>query len=382
MLLGMLVAGLMHAFLPRDLVRRQFTGLTGVLKAVLLGIPLPLCSCGVIPAGIGLHKDGASDGASVGFLISTPQTGVDSIFVSASFLGWPFAIFKVLSALVTGLVGGWATEIWGGTRPGQRVEEAVSPGAQEHWLKEMTIHAVDIFRSIWIWILVGVLASAALTVWTPDTVFSSANEHGVLWSTLIVLVISIPLYVCSTASVPIAAALVAGGFPPGAALVFLMAGPATNLATLGAIFKAFGGRVTTIYLLTIAVGSVALGLGFEMLLDAGSVSMNDHEHPGGIFPLICAVLLSGLMLWFAVERVVEQTRVRGTGGAGAQILSVEGMTCQGCVRKLEASLKDLEGIEDLSVQLTPGSVSYSGTVDEAVVRDAIHKTGFSVIPDE
>ena len=108
LLLGAAAAGLLHVALPRDFTRRQFRGVPGVVKAVALGVPLPLCSCGVIPAGLGLKKDGASDGATVGFLISTPQTGVDSILVSASFLGWPFTIYKALSALAMGLFGGVA----------------------------------------------------------------------------------------------------------------------------------------------------------------------------------------------------------------------------------------------------------------------------------
>ena len=110
LLLGMAIAGLLHGLLPPDFVGRHLRGRAGVAKAVVLGVPLPLCSCGVIPTGLGLKKDGASNGASVGFLISTPQTGVDSILVSASFLGWPFALFKVAAAAITGLVGGWIAD--------------------------------------------------------------------------------------------------------------------------------------------------------------------------------------------------------------------------------------------------------------------------------
>ena len=114
LLLGTLVAAVLHVVLPPDLVQRRLTGPRGVLNAVLIGVPMPLCSCGVIPAGIGLKKDGASDGAAIGFLISTPQTGVDSALVAASFLGWPFALFKVGAAAVTGLAGGMLTERYGG----------------------------------------------------------------------------------------------------------------------------------------------------------------------------------------------------------------------------------------------------------------------------
>ena len=111
LVLGAIIAGAIHVLLPPDFVGRQLRGRVGVLKSVLLGVPLPLCSCGVLPTALGLKRDGASDGASVGFLISTPQTGVDSILVSGSFLGWPFALFKVLSAAVTGVVADSATGV-------------------------------------------------------------------------------------------------------------------------------------------------------------------------------------------------------------------------------------------------------------------------------
>ncbi|MEM9412983.1 MAG: permease, partial [Planctomycetota bacterium] len=106
LVLGLLISGMMHVALPKSFVRRQFRGWRGILRAVAVGIPLPLCSCGVVPAAIGLKDDGADDGAAVGFLISTPQTGVDSVLVAVSFFGWPFAIFKMAAALLMGLVGG------------------------------------------------------------------------------------------------------------------------------------------------------------------------------------------------------------------------------------------------------------------------------------
>ena len=145
LLLGATVAGLLHVILPPDFVRRSLRGRAGTLKAVLLGVPLPLCSCGVIPAGLGLKKDGASNGAAVGFLISTPQTGVDSIFVSASFLGWPFAVFKVASAFVLGLIGGAATDA---VDPGEGAADASHSAEAKRTIRDGIDHGVDMIRTI------------------------------------------------------------------------------------------------------------------------------------------------------------------------------------------------------------------------------------------
>ena len=279
LLLGAAAAGFLHVLLPRDFARRQFRGVSGIAKAVALGVPLPLCSCGVIPAGLGLKKDGASDGAAVGFLISTPQTGVDSLLVSASFLGWPFTIYKCLSALVMGLVGGVATEA---LDAGEAQEQgALADAAVPHTTVGFFEHVVDVIRPIWRWIVFGVVASAAITVWVPpDAMAAWTNMHPALMG-LSVLLIAVPLYVCATASVPIAAALIMQGMPTGAALIFLMAGPATNVATIGAVKRAFGNRVLGIYLATVVVGSVVLAYVYDAFIpfEALGTAIHEHGHP-------------------------------------------------------------------------------------------------------
>ena len=247
LIFGALVAGLMHVVLPADWLRRKLKGTSGIFKAVGLGVPLPLCSCGVIPAGVGLKRNGASDGASIGFLISTPQTGVDSILVSASFLGWPFAIFKMILAAVTGIIGGLLSKDT--VTDEQRLLDSHTHVHHGNWLVRTILHSVDVIQSIWVWLVVGVLISAAISVWiVPNEWFQQLGQSSLLVSLFLMLLISLPLYVCATASVPIAAALVAGGMPTAAALVFLVAGPATNLATIGAIYSQFGVRNTVVYL--------------------------------------------------------------------------------------------------------------------------------------
>lgn len=352
-------------------------------RAVLLGVPLPLCSCGVIPAGLGLRKDGASDGAAVGFLIATPQTGVDSFLVSGSLLGWPFAAFKVGSAALLGWIGGRLVDA-SGAAPAPAAE-ADAPDPERPGLRAGLAQGLDVLRSIWRWIVVGVLVSAALTALVPAEAMQRFAEVGGGWlAPLTVLALSVPLYVCATASVPIAAALVAGGFPPGAALVFLMAGPATNVATLGAVKSAFGPRVLAIYLSTIVVGSLGLAWLFDFVLSPEVAAAVQAGHHAGPVAIASAVVLLALLAFFAVEELSGLLRSRPAAAApGAQQLAVEGLTCGGCVRKLEGALGALEGVEAVSVDRADdssrGTATVQGPVDPSLLQNAVRGAGFSVV---
>lgn len=371
LLLGAGVAGLLHAVLPPGFVHRNLQGAGGVVKAVLLGVPLPLCSCGVIPAGLGLKRDGASDGASVGFLIATPQTGVDSLLVSASFLGWPFAIFKLLSAAFLGLVGGLSTHV---LSPGEVIEAPPATDGKRPGLKAGFEHSVEVIRSIWGWLLFGVVVSAVLTVAVPPGAFAGLGEGGGWLAMFAMLGLSLPLYVCATASVPIAAALVAGGFPVGAALVFLMAGPATNVATIGAVRQAFGTKTVVIYLTTIIAGSMALGWAFDFVLEGQLHGHGHHEHGAGPVAWVTAVVLSLMVGRFAFEDGMRWFRSKRPAPAAVN-LGVQGMTCNGCVRKLEAALTEA-GATTVVIEREPDRVSVAG-IDEAAVIAVIESKGYT-----
>ena len=385
LLLGAAVAGLLHGLLPRDLVKRQLSGPSGVLKAVLLGVPLPLCSCGVIPAGIGLKEDGASDGAAVGFLTATPQTGVDSILVSASFLGWPFALAKVGAALITGAASGLLVEASAPPAAAPAPPAAAGVGGHERrsW-REMLDHGVEMIRMIWGWLLFGVLLSAALTTLLPADAFAGMTAGAGLGLAFgAALLVSLPLYVCATASVPIAAALVASGMPTGAAMVFLMAGPATNVATLGAVYRAFGARSLAIYLGTIVAGSAGFGLLYERLLGEVTVQsvMHSHDHAAWWAQLSAAALL-GLIGWFAAEDargwLRQRQGARAAGGA-AFTVGVEGMTCGGCASRLERLLLQTEGVESCAVSLDEKQATVHGSVSPDTVREVVRRAGFDAV---
>lgn len=377
LLVGAALSGLLHGFLPKGFVRRHLSGRMGVLKAVALGVPLPLCSCGVIPAGLGLKKDGASDGAAVGFLIATPQTGVDSMLVSASFLGWPFALFKVAAAAVTGIVGGLLTDRG---LPEQQVEPEPDPGPRPT-AKQMLEHSLEMIQNIWGWLSIGVLASAALTTFLPPDALTSLSAGGGLLAMGAALLISLPLYVCATASVPIAAALVAAGLPTGAALVFLMAGPATNIATLGAVYRTLGKTPLIVYLSTIIGGSVLFGLLFDDLIPVQAMVHGGHEHAGPV-AIASAVLLLGMLAWFAVSDARLgvarlQQRFAGPGESQSLDLDVQGMTCGGCAKKVEKALLGVDGVDSVQVDQPAGRVLLTGRVAPEAVIQVVEEAGFS-----
>lgn len=379
-LLGMLVAGILHVALPRNFVRRQLRGDWGVAKAVALGVPMPLCSCGVIPAGLGLKRDGASNGASLGFLISTPQTGVDSILVSASFLGWPFALFKVLAATVTGLVGGWIADRVPEDEGAER-DLGMLPAADEdspRGIRAMLTHCHDLLASIWRWLVFGIVVSALINTFLPVGTLSVFAELGPLAAGFVVLLISLPLYVCATASVPIAAAMVANGMPIGAALVFLMAGPATNVATIGAIYRGFGTKQLAIYLGVLVVGSIGFGTLFD--LGVGSLDVVEHIHEPARrewWAVGSALLLGTLILRLALRDLIRFVREHGFAASGDAVeISVDGMTCGGCVSKLEKALLAVDGVLTAVVTRNPDRVLVRGSVDRATIDRAIIGAGY------
>lgn len=382
LVLGAAVSGLIHVLLPSDFIGRHLTGKGSIVKAVAMGIPLPLCSCGVIPAGLGLKKDGASDGASVGFLISTPQTGVDSIFVAAAFLGWPFALFKVAAAAITGMVGGLLTESMGGPTKPYADESSSENDASSSNFKAFVEHAEDLIRSIWGWLVFGVAVSAAIGTWLPTEGLEQLATWGPVMAMLIMLVISLPLYVCATASVPIAAALVAGGFPFGAALVFLMAGPATNVATIGVIYRAFGGRILGIYLFTIIAGSIGLGLAYDAWFPTAVTEVMNHGEHEAWWATASAVVLTALFIRYAASDAMRWVNARRANSMPADtriVVGVEGMTCGNCVARLERELNAEERIRFASVSLNPGQAIVESDLDRSQVAALINQTGFKSV---
>lgn len=383
LLLGLLIAGLMYVYLPTGFVRRGLNrpDMRSAARASLIGVPLPLCSCGVIPTALGLRNEGASKGATTAFMISTPQTGVDSLLVSASFLGWPFALFKLAAAFATGLIGGGLVNRF--TKPDEIPAEGpdeTGEDAASGGLKGALRYALfDLLAAIDLWILAGVLAAALITTFIPPDYLAGQTWARGVAGMLLVLAISIPLYVCTTGSVPIAASLIAAGMPAGTALVFLMAGPATNVATLGAVYRALGGRVLAIYLGTVVVMSVLLGLTFDSLLQGITPMAHDHEHGIDWVATGSALLLSGLIAYLLLLRLRARIQVQGvrTKPDGGLMLKVEGMSCQHCVASVKKTLEGFDAVTEASPDLSSGLVRVRGAhLDVSALVQAVEKAGF------
>jgi uncharacterized membrane protein YraQ (UPF0718 family) len=317
LLFGFFVAGLLHIFFDPAGIAKHFgkPDIMSVLKASLFGVPLPLCSCGVIPAALQLKREGASKGAILSFLISTPTTGVDSIFATYALMGGFFAAYRVLASFVTAILCGLLVNVF--TRPYAPIED---PGASKDcsccsgharpvserglpakFFSAMKYSFGDLLKDTGPWLILGVLVGGAISYLIPQSFLEEYVGSGVK-AMVIMLIIGMPMYVCATGSIPIAAALMLNGVSPGAAFVFLLSGPASNAVGMTLIAKEMGKRELLIYIFSIAVSSVAFGLVLDVF--SGYISIPSMRkapystgHAAGIVELISSVVLVAFILY-------------------------------------------------------------------------------------
>lgn len=374
LLLGFLFAGILKVYVPANLLSKYLGGntFTSSLNASILGIPLPLCSCGVLPTGISLFKNGASRGSSVSFLISTPQTGIDSILVTWSMLGLPFALVRPVAALFTGVMGGTLTNKLVGQKKDKTIQSNIPKTKPKRSLKAILHYGfVEMLSSIAKWLFIGLLIAALISVLIPENFFRDYQLSGIT-GMLVMLVVSIPLYICATASVPIAAVLLLKGISPGALLVFLMAGPATNIAAMTVIGQSLGKKTLAVYLSTLIAGAILFGLLIDYLLPVQWFSpqqiMDQHMH--GILPLwlkhVTAILLTILMgysLYNYIKNKYFKKKKNKLSPEDSSLISlrVEGMTCNNCKMKVEKRLGEENDIDFINVDLDSNMVKLSGT---------------------
>ena len=270
LVVGFFAAGVIAVWIPRSLVIRVMGGTSGwkgILRAVLIGVPLPICSCGVLPIATGLRKHGAGKGPTAAFLISTPQTGVDSILATYALMGPVFAIARPVAAALTGLVGGGIVSAVGGDDASAVEAEAAGPSSRG--IAAVLRQAYRrLLGSVVKPLLIGLVVSVFVTVCVPDGFFAEAFRGRDWLAMPAMVVVGFPMYVCSMASIPIAASLVMKGISPGAAFVFLMVGPAMNAMSVTTVASLIGRTATAAYVAVIALGAVACGIVVNLIPDA------------------------------------------------------------------------------------------------------------------
>ena len=358
---GLAFAGILHEVVPDSIVTKHLgkDNVSSVVKSTIFGIPLPVCSCGVIPLATSIKKSGASKGATLSFLISTPITGVDSIMATYGIFGWIFTLYRAFTSMIIAMVAGILTNIFdkeeedfpvgrgaptpttnnrntlkfntptsistvgkpntatgGFTMAAPKNEEAscgtgtgscCGSDTEEKkgfsFIAAMKYAFVTLLGDIAKPLFWGLLLGALITVAIPENLSELLKDHGWL-SYLIVIIIAVPMYVCATASLPIAAGLMLSGVSAGAAFVFLSAGPATNTVTIGVVKKMLGSKSLMIYLGSIVIGSVIFGLGLDYIFDKSAIDpaslIHLHEE-GGVIATASAVALWAMVLWFIAK---------------------------------------------------------------------------------
>lgn len=445
LLLGFLLAGLMHAFIPGDYYSRYLSKPTfrSVVNAALFGIPIPLCSCGVIPTAMSLRQEGASKGAVTSFLIATPQTGVDSILATYSLMGWPFAVIRPIAALATALLGGAMVNF--GEPCIVRSEELEVRSNSKHvehhhekhdhcecghdscgcceevpagstFVQKLGIALkyafVEMMQDIGKWLIIGLVVAGLITVLVPDSVFTFF-EGNTFASMLVVLLIAIPMYLCATGSIPIAVALMLKGLTPGAGLVLLMAGPACNMASILVVRKVLGTKTLALYLGSIIIGAIGFGCLIDYLQFSGTVNflgalvMKDAccvEEGTSWFRWFCTATMFILLahaFWKAKHgghhhhhahgechcheheeghcHCHENNNSNNNETMDVRIYHVEGMNCNHCRTAAEKALLNTPGVTSASVDLASKEARVEGTATEEQLRAAVEAVGFSLV---
>ena len=403
LLLGFVVAGLLSVVISPEWVERHLggNGLGQIVKASVFGVPLPLCSCGVIPVAASLRRHGASKGATTAFLLSTPQTGVDSIAVTYALLGPFLAVVRPVAALMTGVFGGGLVQAFNGDK-GTSGEEALdgdegsscasaccddeNDAGRPKIVEALHYGLVVLPRDIGKALILGVVISGLIAAFVAPQALESYLGGG-LWPMLAAMAIGIPLYVCATASTPIALGLIHAGLSPGAALVFLISGPATNTAALTTLCKVLGRRAAVIYLITVAVASLATGFAVDGLIGAGGLpesalvpaatsmagqgAHEHHEAEGAMpwFETVCAVALLAVLINALRPRRREEGDEGMTVADNLLELKIDGMRCNGCVTSIQRALSETAGVTEAEVRLEEGRAFVRGS--DVSMRDLV-----------
>ena len=388
LLFGFGMAGLLHILIPNEKIYSHLSknNFLAVLKATVFGIPLPLCSCGVIPVAAHLRKQGAAKGPTVAFLASTPTTGIDSLLATYGLLGLLFAVIRPVAAFFAGIIAGVLTNLsdkgtGNAITNGNNCVICETGGPHTHSLidkmKKMFKYAYyDLVGDIGKWLMLGVVIGGAIGYFVPAEIVEKYLGNPWLAYPLM-LVLGIPMYVCATGSIPIVASLIMKGMVPGAGLVFLIAGPATNTATISFVAGKLGKKSLAIYLASIAFTAVVFGIILDLVFSFSGKSMHLIHHEMSMLPhwlyVTSAIVMLGLIL-VSLFKKEDDEEVSNMG----TIYKVPDMTCEHCKKALDASIRKVEKVSNVRINLTTKEIEVQGDFKDELVVQAIIDAGYAV----
>ena len=394
LLMGMFVSGLISMFVNSRLILKHIgsKNFLSILKSTVLGIPVPLCSCGVIPVAATLRDSGASKGSTVSFLVSTPQTGVDSIFLTYGMLGPVFALFRPLAAFVSGIFSGMVINSFDDDTHHHLPDPDDAPNDKKPLIERLysglSYGFLTLPSDIVVPLFQGLIIAAAIAIIIPPDFIAEKFSTSSYIMLFMMLAVSLPIYVCATASIPIAVALMAKGVTAGAVFVFLMAGPATNASSIAVVKNILGRKTMAHYLFLISSTAVLFGFILDSFITIGlpAVSSSSHTHADDSYISLFFTILFVLILLNAYTHKLKGGIPKPDGNEniidGSQdrlSIRVDGMTCSHCRESVESAVYSCSGVESTSVDLLKGLVFVIGSdLDESAIKDKIKSRGFSL----
>jgi uncharacterized protein len=397
MLLGMAFVALLNLLVTKDLIIRHVgsDSIMSVIKASLFGVPLPLCSCGVVPTAVYMAKNGASRASVVSFLISTPQTGIDSIIATYGMMGWLFAIYRPIMAFFMGISGGIATSIFNKekTKPEEyifkEIENTPKLPLKRRIINTLNYAFIEFFDDISVHFIIGLIIAGFIAFFLPaDTIAEAGIQSGIL-GMLLMIAIGAPMYICATASIPIAVALMMKGFSPGVAFVFLAVGPATNAASLAVLAEAIGKKTTAIYVISMSITAIISGLILDWIFELFNIDMKTmlqhmQEH-GGIISYEIKLILGIIFFILLAVSVYRVTKAKFDSKKEsimdkntAEKMNIEGMTCPNCVTHVKRAIAATDGVTSVDVNLEDNAAYIEGEFDTDKVKAAVVDAGYKV----
>ncbi len=394
LLFGFLIAGILNVVIPKNKIYNHLSGRSfwATLKAAIFGVPLPLCSCGVIPVAAYIRKEGAGKGATISFLSSTPTTGVDSILATYSLLGPVIAIIRPIAAFFAGILGGSLTNIFDKQDKETKIVNGFSCNLcsdtkpHSHSVGEKIASAVrygflDLIEDVGKWIIIGIIIGSVISYLVPASFIERYLGNPIL-AYPIMLLISIPMYICATGSIPIAASLILKGMTPGAGLIFLIAGPATNAATLSFVGGKLGKRSLFSYLISIIITGLLFGSILDFIWKMTGKSLTIFSGGMKMLPswvmtssaILLLILLMKAFLWKLITRKKLAIKEEDM----EHIFIVPDMSCKHCIMSIQNAVKEVNGVKNIDISLDKKLVKVDGEYQKEDVINAINNAGYSI----